>query len=133
MKYFSPGLTLPFGYSSTALPARWATGSDKDPFYNRAKLIPCAKSFVLMLTDGVPTSDQNIPDHVLRIMTAIPMQRPARYAGDGTDYLDDVALYAHVNDLRTQTWTGMQTMDTYVIYAFGKDPDGPECCSRKRP
>lgn len=45
-------------------------GTDEDPFYfkdenNKMVALPCAKSFVLLLTDGVPTYDSKIPGHLI--------------------------------------------------------------------
>ena len=114
---------------------------NNDPFYysNYGQYVACPKNFVLIITDGESSWDTNIPD-------AFPAGYPNNCTGatlkdcdgDGTDdgapdvdptvfpfssdYLDDVALWAHTTDLRS-TISGNQNLTTYVVYAFGNDPD----------
>ena len=86
-----------------------------DPFKDaKGNIIPCAKSYMLLLTDG----EANVEDSSY-----------TDWDGDGNDKnttarpydeLDDMAFYAHTTDLRTDI-AGKQTMDTYVVYAFGQD------------
>ncbi|MBN2106635.1 MAG: hypothetical protein JW832_04355 [Deltaproteobacteria bacterium] len=120
MKYFAQSPGLPSGYASNALPSPVVAGSVKDPFYDKGEIVECAKSFTLMLTDGVPTSDTNIPD-AFKNYDGDTNETTRTYDGGGSDYLDDVALYSHVEDLRSDL-ADKQTMDTFVVYAFGKDP-----------
>jgi type IV pilus assembly protein PilY1 len=47
-------------------------------------------------------------------------QAPA-YVSEGSDYLDDIALHAKVNDLRPDL-EGDQNIELFVVYAFGDDP-----------
>jgi len=82
-----------------------------------AQYVPCCKAFVLLLTDGEPTSDTNIPAAIKDIYT--PMDQ----------YLDDVALWAHTTDLRQGTipvinetgndLPGFQNLTLYTLLAFG--------------
>ncbi len=99
-----------------------------DPFYHDGSFIPCAKSFVILLTDGASTKDSKIPadlkdyDNDGNENTACneSTNRNCDYDSGGTNYLDDIALYARTNDLRTDL-DGDQNMILYVIYAFGSD------------
>jgi type IV pilus assembly protein PilY1 len=91
----------------------------KDPFDwgTPTGKVPCSKNFVLLVTDGESTWDRSIPEWL------------QDYDGDGndtvitanygTDYLDDVALWARTNDLRSDL-DGDQNLILYVVYAFGK-------------
>jgi hypothetical protein len=120
MKYFQQNPSLPSGYVSYAGAGPWYPGGPKDPFFNLGEPLPNSKSFVLMLTDGVPSMDQNIPAQ-FRNYDGDTNAATRTYAANGSDYLDDVALYAHVNDLRADL-DGAQTISASVVYAFGKDP-----------
>ncbi|MDH5543275.1 MAG: PilC/PilY family type IV pilus protein [Nitrospinota bacterium] len=93
-----------------------------DPLYysEYAGYVSCGKNFVIIITDGEPTYDENIVPTVLD-----PLNRPLTdYDNDGndavanSDFLDDVALYAHVGDLRSDI-AGDQNLTIYTIFAFG--------------
>jgi len=94
-----------------------------DPYYNN-EFVHCAKSFVLLLTDGASTKDLMIPDSLKG--TDGDSDSPGTpdpdgvYSDAGSDYLDDVAYYARTNDLRTDL-AGDQNLLLYGIYAFGDD------------
>jgi type IV pilus assembly protein PilY1 len=106
-----------------------------DPYYHDADYIPCAKSFVILLTDGASTMDSMVPSSDdLGITTNLK-----DYDGDGdktscsetsyncdygsgSDYLDDLALYARTVDLRSDL-DGDQNLILYTIYAFGEEED----------
>ncbi len=120
IKYFQQDPSLPSSYVSCAGAGPWYPGGPNDPFYNFGELLPNAKSLVLMLTDGVTTMDQNIPE-LYRSYDGDTNATTRTYANSGSDYLDDVALYSHVNDLRADL-DGAQTISASVVYAFGKDP-----------
>jgi type IV pilus assembly protein PilY1 len=108
-------------------PADYQTGQNYDPYYYRYsnlgeshlpdQYVPCAKTFVLMLTDGESTMDQNIPsalrdyDHDGR--------DPGSYNDRGTDYLDDVALWARTADHRADL-SGKQNIYVYTVFMFGR-------------
>ena len=95
------------------------------------KAVPCCKSFVLIVTDANSSYDQNLPSTE---RTAIP---DASNKGDankpsctpppnqadainscGSGFVDDIAYWAHTNDLRPDL-SGTQTLSTYILYAFG--------------
>ncbi len=108
----------------------------QDPYYNSG-FVHCAKSFVILLTDGASTKDGKIPDFLKDFdgdgdntacnEDASPPSN-CDYGSGGTDYLDDVALYARTTDLRSSTvgkteLEGDQNIILYTVYAFGNDDD----------
>ncbi|MDA2911940.1 hypothetical protein MYX04_13560, partial [Nitrospiraceae bacterium AH_259_D15_M11_P09] len=124
----------------------------RDPYWfttnwiNPAQYVPCCKAFVLLLTDGEPTQDQNIPValrdyahavHGAHCSGATPTDpctpHKTNYATGGTHYLDDVALWAHTTDLRQATipvisatgsdLAGEQNLTLYTVFAFGSGSD----------
>ncbi|MBJ6749003.1 Ig-like domain-containing protein [Geomonas anaerohicana] len=121
------------------------TYSGKDPI-----AYPCQKNFVMVLTDGESTMDQNIPgssatasgkvtDTSLDVkswMDSIAAQEgyASQYASsangsDGTYYLEGVAYWAHNTDLRSSTlgknaMPGKQSLTIYTVFAFDDSPIG---------
>lgn len=93
-----------------------------DPYYNGSDFVYCAKSFVILLTDGASTMDMMIPDFLKDYDS--DGNDPGSYSDSGSDYLDDIALYARTNDLRDLA--GDQNLILYTIYAFGNDPDAQD-------
>ncbi|MCK4417516.1 MAG: hypothetical protein KAV99_05065 [Candidatus Latescibacteria bacterium] len=96
-----------------------------DPFYNGTEFVHCAKGFVILLTDGASTMDMMIPDFLKDYDN--DNNDPGTYSDSGSDYLDDIALYARTTDLRSSTvgkteLDGDQNLILYTIYAFGNDP-----------
>ncbi len=83
-----------------------------DPFYfsDKKELVSCSKAFVIMITDGFPTSDFNIP-FAYRDKKAGQSQQAS--------YLANVAYYAHHSDLRDDL-AGNQNLTIYPIYLFGE-------------
>jgi type IV pilus assembly protein PilY1 len=88
-------------------------GGLHDPYYDKYlhDMVPCRRSFVLMITDGESTMDYEIPDSDPDMPNCTGLQN--YYDGinpllpsSGTDYLDDVCLYGHMNDLRPDTCSG---------------------------
>ena len=93
---------------------------------------PCCKSFVLVVTDARSSYDLNVPSTQ---RTALDGNADAaacppypysdtsktlalRQASCGSGFIDDVAYWAHINDLRPDL-TGNQYLTTYILYAFG--------------
>jgi type IV pilus assembly protein PilY1 len=114
----------------------YATGAAKnnnktqDPYYDNTekRFVECAKSFVLLLTDGESTSDSKIPN---TYKDYDGDGNDASSCGDcGTDYLDDLALFARTNDLRPGAYTGNvgtglegdQNLYLYTVFAFDDSP-----------
>lgn len=104
-------------------------GGVKDPYYdkNLKQMIWCAKSFVLLLTDGEPTQDRVIPNTDATLPNCTNLQNywngenvPAIASGsNGRAWLDDVALYGATNDLRPDLY-GEQYTALYTVFCFGK-------------
>jgi len=94
-----------------------------DPYDQDGDSTHCAKSFVLIFTDGSPTKDMVVPDALKTYDgdTHDPNAQTPSYVDDGSDYLDDIALYARTNDLRTDLESD-QNLEVFVVYAFGDDP-----------
>jgi type IV pilus assembly protein PilY1 len=91
----------------------------QDPYWNN-EWVYCADSFVILLTDGASTMDMRIPDFLKDVDG--DGNDPGSYAESGSDYLDDVALYARTTNLRDDL-DGDQNLILYTIYAFGDDDD----------
>jgi type IV pilus assembly protein PilY1 len=105
--------------------------TSRDPYYYRYstlpgsgladQYVPCAKSFILFLTDGEPTQDQNIPAW-LRDYDGDgndPIPDNTRYPSNGSDFFDDVAFWARTVDNRADI-AGTQNIVLYSVYMFGK-------------
>ncbi len=91
-----------------------------DPYWDGTQYVECAKSFVLLLTDGMSTMDMRIPTFLQDVDG--DGNDPGSYPDSGSNYLDDVALYARTNDLRSDL-AGDQNLVLYTVYAFGNDPN----------
>jgi type IV pilus assembly protein PilY1 len=145
----------PYFFGSNHTPA-WASTSTQ---------VACCKTFVILVTDGAPTQDTNVPAglqdyahgrhglhctggnatiHVpngtCNTNSATPSatllgEHKTDYADSGNHYLDDVAYWAHINDLRPCNGTadglipvlnvaghclpGLQNVTVYTFFAFG--------------
>ena len=122
-------------------PMNYGTGGQ--PLY-----LECAQNFVLYITDGEPCADGYLPstlkdyadgrssydcddgspgnpgrDGYCPAVGSFPASTfPSCYGGGQGGYvagLEDVALYAHTNDLRSDI-AGEQVLNLYTIFAFGK-------------
>jgi type IV pilus assembly protein PilY1 len=102
-----------------------------DPYYQVDGTVWCAKSFVILLTDGLSTMDAKIPSSlrdladgretfVSTVDDGVTCDESTyvgcEYAYGGTDYLKDVAHYARTTDLRTDI-EGEQNIILYTVYA----------------
>jgi type IV pilus assembly protein PilY1 len=97
----------------------YSINSQWDPYNQNGASDYCARSFVLLFTDGAPSRDGLIPD------TYKNYDGDANnfsYPDGGTDDLDDIALWARINDLRPDL-QDPQNLELFVVYAFGNDPD----------
>ncbi len=79
----------------------------------------CQKNFVILITDGESTMDLEIPDEWLKDYDN-DGNDPGSFASSGSDYLDDVALWSHTTDLRSD-FVNEQEMSLYTIYVFGTE------------
>jgi hypothetical protein len=116
-----------------------------DPYMQDGQVISCSDAFVILLTDGAPTGDEGIPAG-LRDYDG-DSRDPGIWGLQGTDYLDDVALYAHTVDLRPdhivnydgtvqaalndKALDGDQNITLYTIFASTPTMT-PGGCSRTR-
>ncbi|MGD9271542.1 MAG: PilC/PilY family type IV pilus protein, partial [Syntrophobacterales bacterium] len=93
-----------------------------DPYVQDGDSAHCAKSFVLIFTDGTPTKDMMVPDALKTFDgdTHDPNAQTPGYIDNGSDYLDDIALYARTHDLRLDLESD-QNLEVFVVYAFGDD------------
>ncbi len=106
-------------------------GNAYDPFYNSQQdpLDPyddyewCRDSFVILFTDGASTQDLNIPNQYKDYDE--DGDDSTFYSSNGSNYLDDLALYANTMDLRPNLECN-QNLILYPIYAFGSDPNAQE-------
>lgn len=120
-----------------------ATGSNFDPWYqhesNPKVMVPCRKTSILVLTDGEPTQDTNIPPFLRDYdgdgndprPSGLPAgwppaahpewTEPFSWVDNATEYLDDVALWANTVDHRADL-DGKQSIASHYVYAFGRNP-----------
>lgn len=119
-------MQIPPAYPHT--PPDYIAGSHNDPFFFEAfsETIPCVQSFIIFISDGESTHDQGIPPNPpngdtanLRDYDADGHDTPLS-AEEGSDFLDDIALWAHTGDLRADADSeGAQTITLFTIAAFG--------------
>ncbi|VAX31387.1 Type IV fimbrial biogenesis protein PilY1 [hydrothermal vent metagenome] len=121
---------------ATADPFNFGTGSG-----GQADYVWCAKSFVLVITDGEPTQDLKLPTGIEGYYPEytdnndpVPSWAGADYfwSSNGSHYVDDIALWSRADvsngkyrDLRPDL-DGDQYITSYFVYAAfsGGSPDG---------
>lgn len=109
-----------FGHTKSAYDSAvdYATWADPIQF-------PCQKNFMLIVTDGEPTADTNFPG-----FSTTTWRNKIIANGDAHSsyYMEDVAFYSHVTDLRPDTSTlgsppilatGLQNLTIYNVFVFG--------------
>ncbi len=98
----------------------YAAGTTTDPFYfqDLNKKIHCTQQNVILITDGESTQDKNVPSKFKTTASDVGGNDNATYDSDGSGYLDNIAYWAHTNDLRTDL-NGTQSINLYTIFAFG--------------
>lgn len=93
-----------------------STGNCKTPV--TGQLVPCCKSFILMISPGIPKGDGNNPD--LPQFTNL-MNSAVSNVGLTTTQLDDVAYYGRTHDIRDQSNVpGTQQVTFYAVNAMGR-------------
>ena len=99
-------------------PGDFSVNQSNDPFYyqDKGQYVECGKNFILLITDGESTMDLNIPAAYQDYDS--DGNDPGTYADSGSDYLDDVALWGHANDMRSDL-EGRQEVTLYTVFAFG--------------
>jgi type IV pilus assembly protein PilY1 len=77
----------------------------------------------LQITDGESTEDMDIPVELQDFDN--DSLDPGEYPSNGSDYLDDVALWGQTTDLRPNLSDdlGPQNVTYYTVFAFGKGSD----------
>jgi type IV pilus assembly protein PilY1 len=99
----------------------YSVNQNLDPFYyqDKGQYVECGNNFILLITDGESTMDKNIPAEYQDYDD--DNNDPGSYGSNGSDYLDDVALWAHTNDMRTgaKNLEGEQVITLYTVFAFG--------------
>lgn len=111
--------------------------TDSPPELNQIIQYSCQKNFVMLITDGEPTKDQNIPGNPDYSETATDANfslstwwdklaaadRTLVTSGTTKYWLPAVAYYAHNTDLRSTAlgndMSGTQNLTVYTVYAFG--------------
>lgn len=91
-----------------------------DPYYAAGGTVHCMKSYVIFISDGEANNDSNInstyrPTHDTSGTTNLNVYGEI---GGANNYLDNVAYYAHVNDLKPLI-LGTQNLTLYTISLFG--------------
>ncbi len=101
-----------------------SVGAQGDPFYfvSNAGMVPCCKSFVLMISPGVAEADGNAPGVQIPGFSD-PFSASASNIGVVTsasagDRLDDIALWGHTHDLRSDL-AGTQSVTFYAVNSMG--------------
>jgi len=109
----------------------------------------CQKNFVIMITDGESTKDQNLPhscfggfdptfDYSFDIKDWMDKiadnegyysQWCSSLSDDGSYYLEGVAYYAHVADIRPDL-PNKQNLTVFTIYTFGKSSKARDMLSK---
>lgn len=100
--------------------ADYSVNNTWDPYYfnDLGMFVPCAKSYIIFISDGEATED-----------TPPTSDWPSGantddLTGDGANYLDDLAFNIHTQDLRDDTAMGEaadlidQTISLYTVYTF---------------
>jgi type IV pilus assembly protein PilY1 len=124
----------------------------KDPYWFHGGPARCVKGSVIVISDGEPCNDGNLPssysgvpggsilDYAENPINCVSggcsdasafgfptaTSIPSCASGGATAGFEDVALFAHTNDLRGPTFgvnnlEKMQNLDIYVVRAFGSD------------
>ncbi|MHB1012352.1 MAG: pilus assembly protein [Desulfobacteria bacterium] len=125
--------TSDYGVSNSVDPLNYGQGTPRWPI--------CSKSFVLFITDGEPCSDGNLPATLTDYAngrsafncnggscpsvakpnggTFLATTFPSCGAGGYVAGIEDVALYMHTTDLRSDI-ANTQNLTLYSVFAFGK-------------
>lgn len=110
--------------------ADFSVGDDYDPYYYKYSTVSgpgypdmkvkCAKSYILLLTDGESKQDLNIPD-TLKDFDKDGLDATLT-ADNGSNYLDDIALWGRTTDQRADL-DGTQSVYLYPVFMFGSGSD----------
>ena len=99
-----------------------------DPYHHDGEFIHCAKSFVLLISDGASTKDARIPTELKdyagegsNVNCNEVTGADCDYPSGGTKFLRDIALYARTNDLRPDLADTQNLILYTVLAAFGSE------------
>jgi len=119
-----PDYSNDYPINLTADPMNYGTGGQADFAW-------CGKNFVILITDGEPCGDDNLPpglenwahgrsDYNCDTTSAIGTDCyiPNCSLGGAVPGIEDVSLYAHTSDLRPDL-SSTQPLDIYIVHAFG--------------
>jgi type IV pilus assembly protein PilY1 len=156
LRYFSQANPFYANANYTAGPL-----TQRDPYYDKSlpgpagwgKMVPCRKSFILLISDGEPTMDLHVPNSVTDMPDASNLRSFAAYTGsgipagpgpapvgqNGSNYLIHMAYYGNITDLRPDTvpdvaaWRNrnlpdLQNVSLFGIAAFESNPTLSNAC-----
>jgi type IV pilus assembly protein PilY1 len=148
------GYTTPSGSGPRYGNSDYGTSNNSDPMNFGTGGTPrwpvCQRSFVLLLTDGEPCDDGNIPTSLLNYTSGKsifnctgdscpPLDNGALYSfpasslnspsciSGATSGVEDAALFMHTTDLRNNPTvgpndiSGFQNLSLYTVFAFGRN------------
>lgn len=110
-------------YSNSPADFAASVGAQGDPYYftSSNQLVSCCKSFIVMISPGVPRNDDNPPD----LQTPFTNLFTGAQVGLTSTRLDDVAYYGQTHDIRDQAsgalgyLAGTQKVGFYAVNAMG--------------
>ncbi|MBI5042992.1 MAG: hypothetical protein HZC10_04005 [Nitrospirae bacterium] len=144
--YFAQQASIAGGPGPRYAAGDFTINNNNDPFNYGTGGQPtypvCSKSYVLLITDGEPCNDGNLPDPSIEEYATgksifnctgtncpaagpFPAQTIPACTGNVAG-IEDVALYAHTTDLRnsptlgSNNISGTQNLTLYVVSAFGR-------------
>ncbi len=110
-------------------PADWTSSvaAAGDPFYfsSSGQSVNCCKSFILMISAGIPSSDGNAPDQQTPFSGMFSGTDSIGLSDGSNSWLDNVAYYGNTHDVRDQTTpaaavvSGTQNVVFYSVNAMG--------------
>ena len=115
-------------YSNSPADFSASVGAQGDPYYfsSSNQLVACCKSFIVMVSPGVPRNDDNAPD----LQTPFTNLFAGAQVGLASTRLDDVAYYGQTHDVRDQAsgtsgyLAGTQKVGFYAVNAMGGTAGG---------
>jgi len=110
-------------YSNSPADFAASVGAQGDPYYfaTSNQLVSCCKSFIIMVSPGVPRNDDNAPD----LQAPFADLFTGSQVGLTSTRLDDVAYYGQTHDVRDQAsgvtghLAGAQKVGFYSVNAMG--------------
>ncbi len=144
--YFAQQTSIAGGPGPRYAAGNFTTNNNNDPYNfgtgGQPTYPACSKSYVLLITDGEPCQDGDLPDPAIEqyasgksnydcsgtncpAVAPFPAQTIPACTGNVAG-IEDVALYAHTTDLRnsptlgSNNISGTQNLTLYVVSAFGR-------------